>query len=186
MGKVKVDSEEDSEEDLEEDSEVDLEVDLKEATAISASTATIANKDLHRGGKRNALSARRRAVGQPNTQTKNARLHVRNSFLHVTSQVDKHPKTSLCTLQSMKGASTQTSTTRATGTTTTMTTMTALATSNTSNNSSSRSNALQIKHSCITSRATTYTTEARHQHQRHSSCLRTATRDLCTKASYLI
>jgi hypothetical protein len=77
---------------------VDLEVDLKEATAISASTATIANKDLHRGGKRNALSARRRAVGQLNTQTKNIRLYVHNSFLHVTSQVDKHPKTSLCTL----------------------------------------------------------------------------------------
>jgi hypothetical protein len=174
-------------EESEVDSEVDFKADSEEVKeTLEVITALTTEADSRHARRRSALSARRKDAGQPTILMTSAKPHARNSSLRVTLQVDKHRKTSLCTLQSMKGASTQTSTTRATGTTTMMATMTVLAISNTSNNSSLSSNALQIKYSCITSRATTYTTEARHQHQRHSSCLRTATRDLCTKASYLI
>jgi hypothetical protein len=146
-------SEVDSEVDFKADSKAkaDLKADSEEAKETpGATTALTAEADSRQAGRRSALSARKKDAGQPTTLMTSAKPHARNSSLHVTLQVDKHHKTSLCTLQSMKGASTQTSTTRATGTTTTMTTATAPAISNTLSTSSSRSNALQTRRSCIT------------------------------------
>jgi hypothetical protein len=100
-------------EESEVDSEVDFKADSEEVKETpEATTALTTEADSRHAGRRSALSARRKDAGQPTTLMTSATPHARNSSLHVTLQVDKHRKTSLCTLQSMKGASTQTSTTR--------------------------------------------------------------------------
>ena len=55
--------------------------------------------DLSYAGRRSALSARRKDAGPQTTQTKSARLPVRNSSLCCILQVRHHPRTSQYTLQ---------------------------------------------------------------------------------------
>jgi hypothetical protein len=79
----------------------------KQATeAVSASTAMTADVDSSHDGRRSVLSARRKDAGRRTIQTKNERLLVRSSFLHVTLQTHNHPQTSRCTLRSMKVSNT--------------------------------------------------------------------------------
>ena len=158
--------------------------------AVSASIARTAHGDSRHAGRRSVLSARRKAAGRLTTRTKNVRPPVRSSSLHVTLQTHNRPQTSPCTSRSMKESNTRPSTTRKAGekrksTTTTRTTTTIPSQPRTSNSNSSRNNASQIKHSCTTSLATTFTVDAQCQRQRHSSLLRTDTRDLCTRESCL-
>jgi hypothetical protein len=153
----------------------DSKVDFEEAKKAKEATSDLTAEADQRHARRSALSARRKDASLPTTQIKKVKLLARSSSLHIILQVHNHLRTSQYTLQSMKGLNTQASTTRVTGTTTTTI---APAISNNLNNSSSRSNAFQIRHSYTTSLATTYTAKTRRQHQRHGSCLRTATHDL--------
>jgi hypothetical protein len=162
----------------------------KQATeAVNASTAIEADVDLRHGGRRSVSSARKKAAGQLTTQTRSARPPARSSFPHVTSRTHNCLKTSQCTSRSTKELNTRPSTTKKAGEkrrpTVTRTTTTTLQPC-TSNSSSLQNSASQIKHSCTTSLATTFTIGAHCQHRRRSSSLRTDTRDLCIKASCLI
>ena len=173
--------------------EVDFEAEAKadsKSHIKKADNALTIDIDLSHARKRSALYARRKDAGQQTTQTRSAKLRARSSSLHVTLQVDSRPWTFQYTSQNTKAVSTPASTTREAGekkkTARIAITTTAPAISNTLNTSSLRSNALQIRHSCIRSLATTYTAKTHRQHQHHSSCLRTATRDLCIKEFYRI
>jgi hypothetical protein len=163
----------------------------KQATeAVSASIARTTHVDSRHAGRRSVLSARGKAAGRPTIRTKNVRPPVRSSSLHVTLQTHNRLQTSPCTSRNIKELNTRPSTTRKarekrkSTRTTTITTITTQP--RTSNNNSSRSNASQIKHYCTTSLVTKFTANAQCQRQRHSSSLRTDTRDPCTRESCLI
>ena len=159
-----------------------------EAHIKEASSALMMDVDSSHVGGRNALFARRKDAGLQTTRTRSAKLHARSSSLHVTSRVDSCLLIFLCTSQNTKAVSTPASITREDRKrrkTTRITTATTILTiCSTWSTSSSRSSILQTRRSCTTSLATTYTAETRRQHQRHNSCLTTATHDLCTKGSY--